>query len=289
MAAAKEIRTKIASVKSTQKITSAMEMVAAAKMRKAQERMEASRPYAEKMRQVIGHVALANPEYRHPFMKPREVKRIGYVIVSSDRGLCGGLNSNLFRKLVKEIRTLTQEGTEVSYCLIGNKALGFFRRVGGDVKSQVTHLGDSPHIEQLVGTVKVMLDAYLNGELDEIRLAYNHFVNTMTQNPTVLQLVPLPPGENAEDLKHHWDYIYEPDARHVLDDMLVRYIESIAYQAVVENGACEQSARMVAMKAATDNAGDLIDELQLIYNKARQAAITQEISEIVGGAAAVSS
>jgi len=289
MAGAKEIRTKIASVKSTQKITSAMEMVAAAKMRKAQERMEASRPYADKMRQVIGHVALANPEYKHPFMNPREVRRIGYIIVSSDRGLCGGLNSNLFRKLVKEIRALAQGGTEVSYCLIGNKALGFFRRVGGDVKSQVTHLGDSPHIEQLVGTVKVMLDAYLNGELDEIRLAYNHFVNTMTQDPTVLQLVPLPPGENAEDLKHHWDYIYEPDARHVLDDMLVRYIESIAYQAVVENGACEQSARMVAMKAATDNAGDLIDELQLIYNKARQAAITQEISEIVGGAAAVSS
>ncbi len=289
MAGAKEIRTKIASVKSTQKITSAMEMVAAAKMRKAQERMEASRPYAEKMRQVIGHVALANPEYKHPFMNPREVKRIGYIIVSSDRGLCGGLNSNLFRRLVKEIRALSNDGTEVSYCLIGNKALGFFRRVGGGVKAQVTHLGDSPHIEQLVGTVKVMLDAYLNGELDEIRLAYNHFVNTMTQDSTVLQLVPLPPGENAEDLKHHWDYIYEPDARHVLDDMLVRYIESIAYQAVVENGACEQSARMVAMKAATDNAGDLIDELQLIYNKARQAAITQEISEIVGGAAAVSS
>lgn len=288
MAGAKEIRTKISSVKSTQKITSAMEMVAAAKMRKAQDRMEASRPYAEKMRQVIGHVALANPEYKHEFMTPREVKKIGYIIVSSDRGLCGGLNSNLFRKLVKDIRALRQEGKEISYCLIGNKALGFFRRVGGDVKAQVTHLGDAPHIEQLVGTVKVMLDAYSNGEIDEIRLAYNSFVNTMTQEPSVTQLVPLAPGDDAEELKHHWDYIYEPGARDVLDNLLVRYIESLAYQAVVENGACEQSARMVAMKSATDNAGDLIDELQLIYNKARQAAITQEISEIVSGAAAVS-
>jgi F-type H+-transporting ATPase subunit gamma len=288
MAGAKEIRTKISSVKSTQKITSAMEMVAAAKMRKAQDRMEQSRPYAEKMRQVIGHVALANPEYKHAFMTPREVKKIGYIIISSDRGLCGGLNTNLFRALVKDIKGLRDQGMEVSYCLIGNKALGFFRRVGGDVKAQATHLGDAPHIEQLVGTVKVMLDAYLEGEIDEIRLAYNEFVNTMTQQPTVHQLVPLAPGENAEDLKHHWDYIYEPDARHVLDDLLVRYIESLAYQAVVENGACEQSARMVAMKSATDNAGNLIDELQLIYNKARQAAITQEISEIVGGAAAVS-
>ena len=289
MAGAKEIRTKISSVKSTQKITSAMEMVAAAKMRKAQDRMEASRPYAEKMRQVIGHVALANPEYKHAFMTPREVKKIGYIIVSSDRGLCGGLNTNLFRALVKDIKGLRGEGKEISYCLIGNKALGFFRRVGGDVRAQATHLGDAPHIEQLVGTVKVMLDAYIEGEIDEIRLAYNEFVNTMTQNPTVHQLVPLAPGENADDLKHHWDYIYEPDAKHVLDDLLVRYIESLAYQAVVENGACEQSARMVAMKSATDNAGNLIDELQLIYNKARQAAITQEISEIVGGAAAVSS
>jgi len=288
MAGAKEIRTKIASVKSTQKITSAMEMVAAAKMRKAQERMEATRPYAEKMRQVIGHVALANPEYKHEFMHAREVKKIGYIIVSSDRGLCGGLNSNLFRSLVKDIKAMQQEGKEISFCTIGTKALGFFRRVGGEVKAQVTHLGDAPHIEQLVGTVKVMLDAYSNGEIDEIRLAYNEFVNTMTQQPTISQLVPLPAGENAEELKHHWDYIYEPGARDVLDNLLVRYIESLAYQAVVENGACEQSARMVAMKSATDNAGDLIDELQLIYNKARQAAITQEISEIVGGAAAIS-
>jgi F-type H+-transporting ATPase subunit gamma len=289
MAGAKEIRTKIASVKSTQKITSAMEMVAAAKMRKAQDRMQATRPYAEKMRQVIGHVALANPEYRHPFMVPREVKRVGYIIVSSDRGLCGGLNSNLFRRLVKDIQSLQNEGKEICYCTIGTKALGFFRRVGGEVKAQVTHLGDAAHIEDLVGTVKVMLDAYETGELDEIRLAYNTFVNTMTQEPTVTQLVPLAEGDDADELKHYWDYIYEPGARDVLDNLLVRYIEALTYQAVVENGACEQSARMVAMKSATDNAGDLINELQLIYNKARQAAITQEISEIVGGAAAIAS
>jgi F-type H+-transporting ATPase subunit gamma len=266
-----------------------MEMVAASKMRKAQDRMEATRPYAEKMRQVIGHVALANPEYKHPFMHAREVKRIGFIIISSDRGLCGGLNSNLFRRMVKELRALRDAGTETEYCTIGTKALGFFRRVGGKVAAQATHLGDRPHIDDLVGTVKVMLDAYMNGELDEIRIAYNNFVNTMTQKPTIERLVPLPPGENAEELKHHWDYIYEPGAKDVLDNLLTRYIESLVYQAVVENAACEQSARMVAMKSATDNAGDLIDELQLIYNKARQAAITQEISEIVGGAAAVSS
>ncbi len=288
MAGAKEIRTKISSIKSTQKITSAMEMVAASKMRKAQDRMAASRPYAEKMRQVIGHVALANPEYKHPFMQAREVKRIGYIIVSSDRGLCGGLNTNLFRRLVREIREEREAGREISYCLIGNKALGFFKRVGGDVRAQVTHLGDAPELEALIGPVKVMLDAYSEGEIDEIRLAYNEFVNTMTQQPVTHTLVPLPPGEDAEELKHHWDYIYEPDAREVLDALLTRYIESVAYQAVVENGACEMAARMVAMKSATDNAGNLIDELQLVYNKARQAAITQEISEIVSGAAAVS-
>lgn len=288
MAGAKEIRTKIASVKSTQKITRAMEMVAAAKMRKVQDRMQATRPYADKMKQVIGHVALANPEYKHAFMTPREVKKIGYIIISSDRGLCGGLNSNLFRYLVKEIKSLREEGKEVAFCPIGNKALGFFRRVGGQVMAQATHLGDAPHMEDLVGTVKVMLDAYVEGEIDEIRLAYNTFVNTMTQENTVTQLVPLAPGEDASEMSQHWDYIYEPGAREVMDDLLVRYIESLVYQAVVENGACEQSARMVAMKSATDNAGDLISELKLIYNKARQAAITQEISEIVGGAAAVS-
>ena len=288
MAGAKEIRTKISSVKSTQKITSAMEMVAASKMRKAQDRMEATRPYAEKMRQVIGHVALANPEYKHPFMHARPVKRIGFIVVSSDRGLCGGLNSNLFRRMVRELREHRDAGTEVEFCTIGTKALGFFRRVGGQVSAQATHLGDAPHIDDLVGTVKVMLDSYTRGEIDEIRIAYNEFVNTMTQKPTIEPLVPLPPGENAEELKHHWDYIYEPGAKDVLDGLLTRYIESLVYQSVVENSACEQSARMVAMKSATDNAGDLIDELQLIYNKARQAAITQEISEIVSGAAAVS-
>ena len=288
MAGAKEIRTKISSVTSTQKITSAMEMVAASKMRKAQDRMEATRPYAEKMRQVIGHVALANPEYKHPFMHARPVKRIGFIVVSSDRGLCGGLNSNLFRRMVRELREHRDAGTEVEFCTIGTKALGFFRRVGGQVSAQATHLGDAPHIDDLVGTVKVMLDSYSRGEIDEIRIAYNEFVNTMTQKPTIEPLVPLPPGENAEELKHHWDYIYEPGAKDVLDGLLTRYIESLVYQSVVENSACEQSARMVAMKSATDNAGDLIDELQLIYNKARQAAITQEISEIVSGAAAVS-
>lgn len=287
MAGAKEIRTKIASIKSTQKITGAMEMVAASKMRKAQDRMQATRPYAEKMRQVIGHVASANPEYRHGFMQARPVKRIGYIIVSSDRGLCGGLNSNLFRRLVKELKDVKASGTEVQFCTIGTKALGFFRRVGGKVIAQATHLGDAPHMESLVGTVKVMLDAYVAGEVDEVRIAYNEFVNTMTQQPTIHQLVPLPPGDNAHQLQHHWDYIYEPDAKEVLDGLLTRYVESLVYQAVVENGASEQSARMVAMKSASDNAGELIDELQLIYNKARQAAITQEISEIVGGAAAV--
>ncbi len=288
MAGGKEIRTQIASIKSTQKITSAMEMVAASKMRKAQDRMEATRPYAEKMRQVIGHVALANPEYKHEFMHARAVKKIGYVIVSSDRGLCGGLNTNLFRSLLKDIKQLRDRNIEVEFCTIGSKALGFFRRFGGQVAAQVTHLGDAPHIEDLVGAVKVMLDAYTHGEIDEIRLAYNGFVNTMTQQPSVQKLVPLAEGDDAGELKHHWDYIYEPEARDVLDNLLTRYIESLVYQAVVENAACEQSARMVAMKSATDNAGDLIDELQLVYNKARQAAITQEISEIVGGAAAVS-
>ncbi|OOZ37578.1 F0F1 ATP synthase subunit gamma [Solemya velesiana gill symbiont] len=287
MAGAKEIRTKIASIKNTQKITSAMEMVAAAKMRKAQDRMNATRPYADKMRNVIGHLFHAHPEYRHSFMKERnEVKRVGYIIVSSDRGLCGGLNSNLFRKLVKEVKRQQGEGIKVEFCTIGTKALGFFKRFGGRVLAEATHLGDAPHIEDLIGTVKVMLDAYVDGELDRIYVASNEFVNTMTQKPTVEQVVPIS-AEPNEELKHHWDYIYEPDSKDVLDGLMVRYIESLVYQAVVENAACEQSARMVAMKSATDNAGNLINELQLVYNKARQAAITQEISEIVGGAAAV--
>ncbi len=287
MAGGKEIRTKIASIQSTQKITSAMEMVAASKMRRAQDRMKATRPYAEKMLQVIGHLYHASPEYRHSFMAiERERKKVGYIIVSSDRGLCGGLNSNLFRKLVQQIKEQREEGTEPVFCTIGSKALGFFKRFGGEVMAQATQLGDKPHIEDLIGTVKVMLDAYESGEIDAIYIVYNEFVNTMTQRGTVHQLVPLHAEQN-EQTKHHWDYIYEPDAKVVLDNLLRRYIESLVYQSVVENGACEQAARMVAMKSASDNASELIDELQLVYNKARQAAITQEISEIVGGAAAV--
>jgi F-type H+-transporting ATPase subunit gamma len=287
MAGAKEIRTKISSIKSTQKITKAMEMVATSKMRKAQERMRASRPYAEKMLQVIRHLSKASPEYRHSYLATeREVKRVGYIVVSSDRGLCGGLNANLFRKLVAQIREDRNSGIEPIFCTIGNKALGFFRRFGGKVEAQVTHLGDKPHIEDLIGTIKVMLNAFEQGEIDVIYIAYNEFVNTMSQQPTIRQLVPLETPDDGPT-GPIWDYIYEPDARVVLNNLLSRYIESLVYQSVVENGACEQAARRVAMKAATDNAGGLIDELQLVYNKARQAAITQEISEIVSGAAAV--
>ncbi len=287
MAGAKEIRTKIASIKSTQKITSAMQMVAASKMRRAQERMVASRPYAEKMIQVISHLHHASPEYRHTFMTmERERKRVGYIVVSSDRGLCGGLNNNLFRKLIGEIKEQRKAGVDPVFCTIGSKSLGFFKRFGGEVMAQVTQMGDKPHIEDLIGTVKVMLDAYEAGKIDAIYVAYNGFVNTMTQRPSIRQLVPIQ-AEDIASIKHRWDYIYEPDAKLVLDALLSRYIESLVYQAVVENGACEQAARMVAMKSASDNAGNLIDELQLVYNKARQAAITQEISEIVSGAAAV--
>ncbi|MCP4125856.1 MAG: F0F1 ATP synthase subunit gamma [Gammaproteobacteria bacterium] len=286
MAGAKEIRTKIASIKNTQKITRAMEMVAASKMRKAQDRMKATRPYADKMRNVIGHLYHAHPEYRHSFMKDREVKRVGYIVVSSDRGLCGGLNNNLFRKMLKELHAHREAGVEIDFCTIGTKALGFFRRFGGKVLGQITHLGDAPRFEDLIGTVKAMLDAFEAGEIDRVYLCSNLFINTMTQQPTVEQIVPIT-GEMDEQLKHHWDYIYEPGSKEVLDGLLNRYIEALVYQGVVENGACEQSARMVAMKSASDNAGGLIDELQLIYNKARQAAITQEISEIVSGAAAV--
>jgi len=287
MAGAKEIRGKIASIKSTQKITSAMEMVAASKMRRAQERMHASRPYAEKMLQVIRHLAKASPEYRHSYMaEQREVKRAGYIVVSSDRGLCGGLNSNLFRMLIASIKEDRKQGIVPAFCIIGNKALGFFKRFGGDVLAQVTHLGDKPHIEDLIGTVRIMLNAFEEGEVDTVYIAFNEFVNTMTQRPVLRQLVPLPADDEGPS-GPIWDYIYEPDARVVLDNLLSRYIESLVYQGVVENGASEQAARMVAMKAASDNAGTLIDELELVYNKARQAAITQELSEIVGGAAAV--
>ncbi|SDI57670.1 F0F1 ATP synthase subunit gamma [Pseudomonas panipatensis] len=286
MAGAKEIRSKIASIKSTQKITNAMEKVAVSKMRKAQMRMAAGRPYAERIRQVIGHLANANPEYRHPFMIEREVKRVGYIVVSSDRGLAGGLNINLFKALVKDMSGQRDQGAEIDLCVIGAKGASFFKNYGGNVVAAISHLGEEPSINDLIGSVKVMLDAYLDGRIDRLYVVSNKFINTMTQKPTVEQLIPLV-AEDNEALKHHWDYLYEPDAKALLDGLLVRYVESQVYQAVVENNACEQAARMIAMKNATDNAGDLISGLQLIYNKARQAAITQEISEIVGGAAAV--
>ena len=286
MAAAKEIRTKIASVKNTQKITKAMEMVAASKMRKAQERMASARPYADKMRNVVAHMAHANSEYKHPYLLQRDVKRIGAIVVTTDRGLCGGLNGNLFRQALRQFQKWEGEGKELDLAVIGTKGVGFFSRIGGRVIGQVSALGDSPQLEQLIGTIKIMLDAYDEGRVDQVFLIYNQFVNRMTQKPSFEQLLPLPPSE-SDDLKHHWDYIYEPEAREVMDHLLSRYIESLVYQGVVENIACEQAARMVAMKSASDNAGKLIDELQLIYNKARQAAITQELSEIVAGAAAV--
>ncbi len=286
MSGAKEIRTKIKSVQNTQKITKAMEMVAASKMRKAQDRMQAARPYADKIQNVITHLAQANNEYKHPFTVEREVKRVGYILVSTDRGLCGGLNVNMFRTAIGAMEKDREQGVEIDLAVIGAKALGFFKRLGLSVVSEATHLGDRPELTDLIGAIKTMLDAYDEARIDRLYIIHNEFVNTMTQTPTVVQLLPLPPGDD-EQLKRHWDYLYEPDAKDVLDTLLERYIESLIYRAVVENIACEQAARMVAMKAASDNAGNLIDELQLIYNKARQAAITQEISEIVGGAAAV--
>ena len=287
MSGAKEIRGKIASIKNTQKITKAMEMVAASKMRKAQDRMHASRPYAEKIRNVLAHLAQANPEYKHPYLVEREeVKRVGYIIVSTDRGICGGLNTNMFKAAVKEMIEWDGQGIEVDVCAIGRKALGFFGRFKCNLVAQVDHLGDSPSMEDLIGTVKVMLDAYDEGEIDRLYLVHNEFVNTMTQQPRIHQMVPVS-GELDQELEHHWDYIYEPDAEALLDTVLVRYIEADVYHAVLENLASEHAARMIAMKSATDNAGELIKELQLVYNKERQAAITQEISEIVGGAAAV--
>lgn len=287
MAGAREIRTKIASVKNTQKITKAMEMVAASKMRRAQERMAATRPYARKIRKVIGHLVHANLEYQHPYVIPRTVKRVGYIIVSTDRGLCGGLNVNLFKRALTSMKEWSDKGVEVELCLIGTKATQLFRRIGGNVASQVSHLGDKPTLADLIGTVKVMLDGYDAGRLDRVFLVNNTFVNTMTQQPTVEQLVPVQAEADDQKPDHSWDYIYEPEAKPLLDLLLKRYVESQVYQGLVENIACEQAARMVAMKAATDNAGDLITEMQLIYNKARQASITQEISEIVSGAAAV--
>ncbi|MCX7116861.1 MAG: F0F1 ATP synthase subunit gamma [Legionellales bacterium] len=288
MAGAREIRTKIASIQNTRKITRAMEMVAASKMRKTQERMRASKPYATKIYDVVKHIARANSEYHHPFMKVREQKRVGMIVVTSDRGLCGGLNANLLREAVAFMRPLHAEGKEVQLCVIGRKGQAFFKRVGGRVIASVDHLGDTPGVKDLIGAVKVMLDAFYAGEIDALHVVYNEFVNTMTQRPFVKQLLPLPVSENdGQSLGHHWDYIYEPDAKELLDELLERYMELQVYQAVVENIACEQAAKMIAMKSATDNAGDLIKEFQLAYNKARQAAITQELAEIVGGAAAI--
>ncbi|TKB51878.1 F0F1 ATP synthase subunit gamma [Ferrimonas aestuarii] len=286
MAGAKEIRTKIASVKNTQKITSAMEMVAASKMRKAQDRMHASRPYAENMRKVIGHVAQGSLEYKHPYLEEREVKNVGYIVISTDRGLCGGLNINMFKSVAKAATEWAEKGVNVQYAAIGSKGAGFFQSFGGDVTAQATGLGDAPSLTDLIGSVKVMLDAYNEGKLDRLYLVYNKFVNTMKQDPVIDQLLPLP-KDDTEKRAHAWDYIYEPDPKALLDKLLVRYVESQVYQGVVENVASEQAARMVAMKAATDNAGTLIEDLQLVYNKARQAAITQELSEICAGAAAV--
>ena len=286
MAVGKEIRNQIKSVKNTQKITRAMEMVAASKMRKAQDRMQATRPYAEKIRKVISHLAHAHPEYRHTYMQDREIKRVGFIIISSDRGLCGGLNSNLFRTNLRVLKEWHEKNIEIDLCTVGTKATGFFRRLGSKIVADTGHLGDAPEMEDLIGTVKVMLDAFDNGEIDRLYVVYNKFVNTMTQDPTVDQLLPIEKSHD-EELEHHWDYIYEPEAKEVLTDLLTRYIESLVYQALVENIACEQAARMVAMKAASDNAGNMIDDLELVYNKARQAAITQELSEIVSGAAAV--
>ncbi|SET68207.1 F0F1 ATP synthase subunit gamma [Thalassotalea agarivorans] len=286
MSGAKEIKSKIGSVQNTQKITSAMEMVAASKMRRAQDAMAASRPYAENMRNVIGHIALGNLEYRHPYLEEREVKRVGYIVVSTDRGLCGGLNINLFKKTLADAAKWQEQGAEVEFGVVGSKATAFFNNMGANVTSQVSGLGDKPSVTDLIGSVKVMLDAYDNGDIDRLFVVYNKFVNTMTQEPSIDQLLPLPKSDDDE-IKHRWDYLYEPDAQALLDQLLVRYIESQVYQGVVENLACEQAARMVAMKAATDNAGDIIDSLQLVYNKARQASITQELSEIVAGAAAV--
>ena len=286
MAGAKEIRTKIKSVKSTQKITKAMEKVAASKLRRTQQRMAAARPYADKIRQVIGHLFQANPEYRHPFLDSRPVKRVGYIVVTTDRGLCGGLNVNEFRRLIPELRKWQEQGVEVDLCPIGAKGAQFFRRLKVNVVAATTHLGENPHIATLIGAMTVMLDLYKEGRIDRLYLVHNQFINTMSQKPDVKTLLPVD-ADDKQELPTHWDYIYEPDAAELLDGVLTRYVETQIYRAVVENVACEMASKMVAMKAATDNAGKLIEQLQLKYNKVRQASITQEIAEIVGGAAAV--
>jgi F-type H+-transporting ATPase subunit gamma len=286
MPGTKEIRSKIASVKSTQKITKAMQMVATSKMRRAQERMRLARPYAAKIRNVIGHLTEANPDYRHPFLATREAKNVGIIVISSDRGLAGGLNANVFKQVLQLTREWQGKGAQVSLAVIGTKGLNFFRRLELPILASVTGLGDRPHVKELIGPVKVMLDAYREGKLDRLLLVNARFVNTMTQKPDVLQLLPIE-ALDMEGLQEHWDYIYEPEAAAILDTLLMRYIESQVYRGAVENVASEMAARMIAMGAASDNAGKLINELQLIYNKARQAAITKELSEIVGGAAAV--
>ncbi|HDL6129303.1 TPA: F0F1 ATP synthase subunit gamma [Mannheimia haemolytica] len=288
MAGAKEIRTKIASVRNTQKITKAMEMVAASKMRKTQERMAASRPYAESIRKVISHIAKGNIEYKHPFLTPRPVKKVGYLVVSTDRGLCGGLNINLFKTVLHELKEKDDQGVKSRLAVVGNKGISFFNPMGLEIKGHINGLGDTPAMEDLVGIVNGMVNAYREGEIDEVYVVYNHFINTMSQKPTVQQLLPLPALENDSlEQTGSWDYLYEPNPQALLDSLLVRYLESQVYQAVVDNLASEQAARMVAMKAATDNAGNLINELQLVYNKARQASITNELNEIVAGAAAI--
>lgn len=286
MASGKEIKGKIGSIKNTQKITSAMEMVAASKMKKAQDRMAASRPYAESIRSVIGHLANANLEYRHPYLEEREVKRVGYIVISTDRGLCGGLNTNEFKLVVKDAKKWQSQGVEVGFAALGAKACAFFNRFGGSILAAESGIGNAPTVKDVIGLVRIMLSAFNEGKIDRLYLVFNKFVNTMAQAPQIDQLLPLPKSDEKA-LQHRWDYIYEPDPQPILDKLLVRFIESQVYQGVVENTASEQAARMVAMKAATDNAGDIIEDLQLIYNKARQAAITQEISEIVAGAAAV--
>jgi F-type H+-transporting ATPase subunit gamma len=292
MAAGKEIRGKIKSVENTKKITKAMEMVAASKMRKAQERMRSARPYSEKVRNIAANLGKANPEYTHPFMRTNDVKAAGIIVVSTDKGLCGGLNTNVLRAVTQKLRELQGEGTNVQTVAIGNKGLGFLNRIGAQVVSHVTQLGDTPHLERLIGPVKVLLDQYAQGKLSAVYVSYTKFINTMRQEPVMEQLLPLSADRMQAESKasggeHGWDYIYEPDAKSVIDDLLLRYVEALVYQAVAENMASEQSARMVAMKAATDNAGNLINELKLVYNKTRQAAITKELSEIVSGAAAV--
>jgi len=289
VASEKEIRTKITSVKNMQKITSAMEKVAASKIRKAQQQMEESRPYAERIRRVVGHLAFANPDYKHPYLTERETKRVGFIVISTDRGLCGGLNANIFKTTINEIANWKDKKVEVDLALVGAKAVAFFRRIGGNVLGTATNLGDKPSVNELVGSIKLMLDAYSDGKIDRLYLIHNEFVNSMTQAPVISKLLPASGiGSDEENLQDHWDYIYEPDASELLDDVLTRYIESQVYRGAVENFACEMAAKMMAMKSATDNAGDIIDALQMEYNKARQASITQEISEIVGGAAAVS-